>query len=156
MEKLLKLIDELERKISYCEKAADTVSAVTAGWHVMHSLLVISQIVSRLKTSEPALYKWKFNLARSFVYISGRIPRGRGKAPEIVLPKGEINSDALAIQIANVRESISEISKLDRNSFIKHPYFGELNVKHVQTFLILHTVHHLKIIQDILKIEESR
>jgi len=155
MEKLLKLVDELERKIIYNEKSDASVSGVTAGWHIMHSLLVISQIISRLKTSDPAVYRWKFSLARTYVYTIGRIPRGRGKAPEIVLPKGEINPEALENQIILVRNAVGEISSLDRNCYIKHPYFGDLNVKQVQTFLILHTVHHLNIIQDIIKKSES-
>jgi len=156
MQKLKRLINDLESKVLHHEKVSSSVSTASVGWHVSHSLLVITQIVSRLKKSDPLLYKYKFNLSKTYVYVLGRIPRGRGKAPEIVIPKGEINEATIAEQLAIVDDAITNLSNLDRNSYIEHPYFGQLNLKHTQTFLMLHTVHHLKIIQDILKKSNSQ
>ncbi len=155
MDKLLSLVNELEQKASHCDKVHDTVSLASVGWHVQHSLLVISQIITRMKGSDPAVYKWKFNLARSYVYLWGRIPRGRGKAPELVVPKGPINSEEISRHLLLARNAIGELPALHTNNFIKHPYFGELNLKQVQTFLIIHTQHHLKIIEDVLRNSKS-
>ncbi len=151
MKKLLLLLNEMEQHSMHYDKVHTSTSHAIVGWHIQHSLLVITQIVTRLKKSDPEVYKWKFNLARTFVYLSGRIPRGKGKAPETVIPQGEINSIQISAGVLEARKLIDEISALHPNNYIKHPYFGDLNVKQVKTFLLLHTHHHLKIIKDILK-----
>lgn len=151
MKKLSHLLDELDQRAVHFDHLDSGISTATIGWHIQHSFLVIIQIVSRLQSSDPTLYKWKFNLARSYVYLLEKIPRGRGKAPEIVVPKGEINSEEINRHNLLARAAITELVNLDSNSFIKHPYFGELNLKQTETFLVLHTRHHLKIIDDILE-----
>ena len=42
-----------------------------------------------------------------------------------------------------------DLETLNANSYFKHPYFGDLNLKKTLWFLNLHTNHHLKIIKDI-------
>ena len=39
---------------------------------------------------------------------------------------------------------------LDKNTHFPHPFFGILNKKETENFLVLHTKHHLMIINDIL------
>ena len=43
------------------------------------------------------------------------------------------------------------IKKAHHNAYFRHLIFGNLNKKRTIRFLQIHTAHHLKIIQDILK-----
>ena len=97
------------------------------------------------------LYKWKFNLTRTLILFVNKIPRGRGRAPKIVQPEGEITSESLKNHFDKTRHMIKKLDTLQANSFFKHPYFGDLNLETTKHFLILHTNHHLKIIKDIIK-----
>ncbi len=151
MEKLLKLVNELEKRVPDIDKTNLSVSATAVGWHMAHSLLTINQIVEALKNSDPGKYKWKFNLAKTFVYTIGKIPRGRGKAPKSVQPEGRSDSEKLRNQIIITLDKVETMDKLHPDSFFTHPYFGDLNLKPTKTFLIIHTKHHLKIINDINK-----
>ncbi len=102
MDKLLKLLNELESKIPNSERLNLSVSKSSVGWHIEHTLMTTIEIIKALKNSKPQDYKWKFNLTRVFIYAINKIPRGKGKAPESVLPKGTIVTDNLNknIQVA--------------------------------------------------------
>jgi hypothetical protein len=42
------------------------------------------------------------------------------------------------------------LEKAEKNQFFPHPFLGNLNKKQTIHFLSIHTLHHLKIINDIL------
>ncbi len=151
MEKLNALINELQDISVFLDKRNSTVSNASVGWHLEHNLKVITQIISALEKSNPADYKWKFNLTRTLILLVNTIPRGRGKAPKVVLPEGDITLESLKNHFDKARHLIAKFDNLHPNSFFKHPYFGDLNLKTTKQFLILHTNHHLKIIKDIIK-----
>lgn len=73
--------------IGDADKVNTSVSSANVGWHIEHSLLVIIKMISALTASDPAQYKWKFNLARAIVFTINKFPRGKGKAPDAVNPK---------------------------------------------------------------------
>jgi hypothetical protein len=83
--------------------------------------------------------------------IAKKIPRGKAKAPKIVRPEGDINPETLALSLEKVRENIKDWKSLDKTAHFPHPFFGVLNKKETERFLILHTKHHKMIINDILK-----
>ncbi len=130
------------------------VSAKGTYWHADHLLKVISSIYSALDNSDPEAYKWAFNLSRLYIYILGFIPRGIGRAPRAVRTDGEISQDDLLQQLDEAEKLIIKLDELPGNSFFKHPYFGNLNVKNTRWFLRIHTRHHLKIIRDIRNLKE--
>ena len=131
------------------------ISAANVGWHIEHSLLVFVRIITAMETSDPALYKSAFNLKKMLVYTLNKIPRGRAKAPKIVQPTGDIIPDKLMNNIEAASLKIKALANLQKHHHFDHPYFGKLNLKETNKFLAIHTNHHLKIINDIMKKEKA-
>ena len=156
MQNLQNLISQLESKISQFETTNLAVSGGSVGWHIEHSLKTIDQIVTACKHSNPTEYQWHFNFKRFLIMsVAKKIPRGKAKAPKIVRPEGEINRDTLAASVSKVRENLIGWKDLNKNANFPHPFFGVLNKKETENFLVLHTKHHLMIIQDILKTDKA-
>ena len=152
MQELHKLLDQLESDISSFDKVNLTVSSGSVGWHIAHSLKTIDQIVTACKHSNPSEYQWHFNFKRFLIMsVAKKIPRGKARAPKIVRPEGDIDTESLALSLEKVRENIKDWKSLDKNVHFPHPFFGVLNKKETEKFLILHTKHHKMIINDILK-----
>jgi hypothetical protein len=151
MKKLSDLVQQLEEQIPNAAKINPAVSQASVGWHIEHSLLVLNSIVGALKKSEAQKYKWKFNLTRTFIYAIGKIPAGKVKAPASVQPKGEFSVEKIQADFIAAENSLKTLNSLPDNHFFTHPFFGDLNVKPAITFLKLHTRHHLKIIERIIK-----
>ena len=152
MQNLHHLINQLESKISQFETTNHAVSGGSVGWHIEHSLKTIDQIVTACKNSNPSDYQCHFNFKRFLILtVAKKIPRGKAKAPKIVRPEGEINGDTLAVSVTKVRENLIGWKALDKNANFPHPFFGILNKKETEKFLVLHTKHHKMIIDDILK-----
>ena len=115
-------------KINDLDRKNTNVSKSSVGWHIEHSLKTIDLIITACKKSDPSTYQWKFKLNRFLILdVLQKIPRGKGKAPKVVQPEGDMHE----------------------NCYFFHPYFGNLNKKATEKFLALHTNHHLKIIEDI-------
>jgi hypothetical protein len=83
--------------------------------------------------------------------VAKKIPRGKAKAPKIVRPEGDISPETLSLSLEKVRKNIKDWKSLDKNAHFPHPFFGVLNKKETEQFLILHTRHHEMIIKDIRK-----
>jgi len=151
MKKLSVLINELETKILHSEKMNTAVSRSAVGWHIQHCVLVATQIIAAVEKSNPADYVWKFNLNKMLVYTLNKIPRGKAKAPESVMPKEKIDTDELIRQITLLKTRISVLNDLQPRCYFRHPYFGHLHLKDTIKMLKLHTKHHIGIINDIIK-----
>lgn len=151
MKKILDLIYKLETKIQLNETVNLNVSNSTVGWQIEHSCKVILAIIEVLKNSNPDEYRRDLNLKRSVVLITKKIPRGVGKAPESVQPKGDSTKEILEDSIQSVYKKLNELEDISPKSFFKHPIFGNLNKKKTIRFLEIHTLHHYKIICDICK-----
>lgn len=152
MQELNKLINQLESDIASFDKVNLAVSSGSVGWHMAHSLKTIDQIVSACKHSNPPEYQWQFNFKRLLIMsIMKKFPRGKAKAPKIVRPEGDISQETLTLSLEHVRENLMNWDSFDKNVHFPHPYFGVLNKKETENFLVLHTKHHLMIIKDILK-----
>jgi hypothetical protein len=151
MQNLQNLISQLESKIPFHEKTKSSVSNSTVGWQIEHSLKTIYQITSVVKNSNPQEYRWKFNKSKLFISILGFIPRGKAKAPKVVLPDENISEESLLLSLQKVKSALQEWDSFDKNVYFPHPFFGNLNKKSTEWFLNLHTNHHLKIVNDICK-----
>ncbi len=150
MKSLLVLIDELETKLPFIEQKKEAVSQVTVGWHLEHSLLAFIKMISAVEHSNPAEYKRKFNLQRTVVFVLGKFPRGRGKAPDAVKPGEEITTANIIGLIKKARQKAELFEKLSSDKFFKHPVFGDLHGKQARRIIAIHTYHHIKIINDII------
>lgn len=151
MKSLSELINELENKLPFAEQTNAAVSQVTVGWHVEHSLLALIKMISAVEHSNPADYKWKFNLRRSVVLALGKIPRGRAKVPDSVKPGEAIDMANITGLIEKAKQKAALFEKLSHDKFFTHPVFGDVQVKQARSIIAIHTLHHIKIINDIIK-----
>ena len=150
MTKLANLLTLLEKNVSHYETLNQKVSEANVGWHIEHSLLTLNRITNFLISSNPNDYQWNFNFIRIVLMATKKIPRGKGKAPEVVLPKGNINQDSLLTHILLTRNKINELKTLPNDKYFEHPFFGKMKLKQSMNFLEIHTKHHLVIIADII------
>jgi hypothetical protein len=151
MQQLLKLVDQLALQAPNATKRCISVSEGAVGWHIEHSLLVITQIIEGVKRSDPSKYKWTFNFSRLVVLASNKIPRGKAKAPQSVLPSSDMSANSLLVSVAKTKLALMELATCQKNNYFIHPYFGQLNKAATIRFFEVHTYHHFKIIRDILK-----
>ncbi len=150
MRNLPVLINELETKLPFIEQKKESVSQATVGWHIEHSLLALIKMISAVEHSNPADYKWKFNIKRTVVLLLDKFPRGRAKAPASVKPGEVINNNSIAPLLLKAKQKAESFEKLSKDKFFTHPVFGDLRVKQARRIIAIHTRHHIKIINDIL------
>ncbi len=150
-QKLDILIDTLEIYIEHHDVSNSKISKAPVGWHIDHSFKVINGVISTYQTSDPALYNDDFSLLGKVFFTLGFFPRGKAKAPKHILPPEIIIKEDLINQLEQSRMLIKTIPASDTNAFFKHPFFGNINKKRIYRFLELHTKHHVRIIQEILK-----
>ncbi len=147
---LEKTLEAFSETIEHHDKENREVSKSGVAWHIDHSIKVILVVCETLKKSDPKEYKSSFSFLKTFIFIIGRFPRGKVKAPKITSTEEKIEKSDLLNQLAIVRKELSEIEKLPKNSHFKHPVFGVLNLKEAIKFFKLHSNHHLKITKEII------
>jgi hypothetical protein len=150
MHKLLIYVKELESKIPNLEDYNPEISKSNVGWHIEHILLTIKMIIEAVEKSNPADYTWSFKLSRIVVFTMNKIPRGRAKAPKVVVPK-TYDEQTLLEHLKIVTLKIQGLEKMSSDKYFDHPYFGNLRLNKTIKFLEIHTKHHLEIINDIMK-----
>lgn len=151
MNSLQKVLLQLENHISNFEKTNPNVSDSTIGWQIDHCLLVINGIISQIEISDPLKYEPKWTFPKFMVFTTGKIPRGKAKAPKVVIPIQVATQDELKTKLGAAKNNVLKLDSFSENQFFYHPFFKDLNVKQTKKFLTIHTKHHLKIIEDILK-----
>ena len=132
MKKLISQLNEIENLKQFSDKSTPEISEASVGWHLEHSLIIISRILEGLKKSNPKEFKPHFSL------------------PKFTIPSGGETIQNIENLIVDIKKNIPEVEKLNANSFVEHPLFGHLNLKQTIKFLSIHTHHHLKIIRDVL------
>ncbi len=147
--KLISQIAELEKYIEHHCEINLKVSSAPVGWHIEHSLMVVSGITYHILKSNPKDYKWQFSLSKTIIFLTRKIPRGKSKAPSLVNPK-EYSLDAIQDILIKGKASAEKYHSMDKDQFFLHPNFGNLKSKDALKLLEIHTEHHLSIIQDIL------
>jgi len=150
MEQFLTLIQNLKESIHKKDSFNPSISNKSVLWHIEHTSLAIEQIYENLKTSNPADYKAKFTFLWFIVKWTKNIPRGKGQAPKAATPKENIDLEKLNHRLNNLSNILIDLENLPADSFIEHHVFGTLKTNATLKFLYIHTLHHSKIIQDII------
>lgn len=148
---IAKELDLMEGYIAQRDVISPEVSAVDVAWHLDHSMKVVLKLYQALKYSDPAAHRSAFKPVRSLVFTTGRMPRGVGKAPKSVLPPENIVTEDIVRQLNEVRALLTKFPELDAKQHFEHPVFGVLKRKRAMRFLRIHTRHHLRIIEDIVR-----
>lgn len=151
MNNLKPYLDELQSKISAYEKMNSATSNASVGWQIEHSLLTINGILQTVAASDPRNYKYTFKPIKILVFTTKKIPRGRAKSPDVVVPKGNLTEESLQAHLDKTYAHLNNIPQLGHDQYFAHPIFGHLKLKDTLRFLEIHTQHHIKIIDDILK-----
>ncbi len=149
--KINQILDELETYLPQIDKSNPKISQKDVAWHIDHSLKVINTISKTILESNPKDYTKKFKWIKWYFFTFKIIPRGKVKAPEIVIEKNAIPLEALQKQFTLARHNIAQLQKIDSNHLFMHPLLGKLNVNETLKFFPVHTQHHFKIIKDIVK-----
>ena len=150
LKKLELQLREIEQLIPQMQSLQPAVSAVPVGWHLSHSLKVIHNILAAIEKSNPSEYRKKFNFNRLLVLTSGKIPRGKVRAPSVVLPDADLDPQKLKHQLEKTRQKRIGFEDLPKKAFFKHPFLDDLNRNQTIRFLVVHTEHHLKIAREIV------
>lgn len=150
MQKLQKYLAELETKIPNLEDYNHTVSKSNVGWHIEHSLLTIERIIEAVQKSNPDNYTWSFKLSRILVFTMNKMPRGRAKAPKVVVPN-TYDKQSLLEHLKIVTLKIQELENISPDKYFDHPFFGNLKLNKAVKMIEIHTNHHLEIINDIIE-----
>ena len=151
MDKIENQLQKIESLLPHINVTNDKVSQASVGWHLEHLLLILNSSLKGLTMTNPADYHPKFGL-KKFVFLNfGLIPRGKISAPKQFFPL-EIPTKESIMKLINLAKDRLEATKdLPEKSFITHPFLGDFDRKTTLRFLWLHSNHHLKIIDDILK-----
>lgn len=145
------ILTRLERAIEHASKNAPEVSARGVDWHLEHSLKIINSICKTLAESKPENYKPKFNIGKYYILWSNGIPRGKGRSPTAFNNKEAIDASKLPERLENAKKNLASLDGLHAKHHFPHPMFGDLNLKEAKKFIHIHTAHHLKIMDEIIK-----
>ncbi len=143
-------LDQFEALSQNTDQDNSKISAKGIYWHIDHCLKVINKTTEALANSDPKTYQGRFNPLLSVILAIGRLPRGKAKAPDLVVSqKAVIEKTDLEKQIATARQSLHQLKTLPADTHFDHPFFGPMRLKKTLKITSIHNRHHLKIIQDI-------
>lgn len=151
MDKIKIQLQKIESLLSKIDVTNEKVSKASVGWHLEHLLLILNSSLKGLTVTNPKDYNPKFSL-KKFVFLNfGMIPRGKIRAPKQFIPL-EVPTQQSVLKLINLaKERLKAVENLPEKSFITHPFLGDFDRKTTLRFLWLHSNHHLKIVDDILK-----
>jgi hypothetical protein len=144
------MILRLESLMPHADKINPAVSAREVAWHLEHSLKIICSICKTLVNSRPENYSSNFNVSKYCVLWSKRIPRGKGRSPKHFNNRQVINISGLPKLLKDAESALADLENLDPKQHFRHPLFGDLNLSQGKKFILIHTNHHLDIINEIL------
>ncbi len=148
--RVLDQLVELEALLRAEDILVEDVSAWSVHKHVEHLLLANEGIFAMIAAgAAPDPVEPKSWLGR-LVLLTGRIPRGRGQAPEGTVPAG-LPRDALLALHARVKEAARTLdaTALPEGVVGNHPVFGGFTATDWLRLMAVHDDHHLAIVADV-------
>ena len=151
MKTLATLVTDLENALPFLDKKNEAISQVTVGWHIEHSLLALIKMITATEHSNPAEYKKRFNWKRTLVLTIGKIPRGKARVPSSVKPGDEVSEATIKPLLEKAKQKVELFETLSSDKYFTHPVFEDVKLYKARRVIAIHTIHHIKIINDILK-----
>lgn len=143
-------LEDLRNSVASAALRVPGISEWSVGMHVHHCCLAMVGTCRSLIASTPPIPRSGFSLLRAVVFSSGRIPRGRGRSPDVVLPRQDVSLDELRTLLDQSERILTEARGLDPGAWFRHSAFGVLDRDKTLRFILIHNGHHLRIISDIL------
>ncbi len=147
-------LEDLRTSAANVALRAPAVSEWSIGMHVHHCCLAMIKICQSLVASTPPTPRSRFSFRTALVFSSGRIPRGRGRSPDAVLPRQDISPAELLTLLDESERILTEVHDLDPKTWFRHFAFGVLDRNKTLRFIRIHNRHHLRIISDIVSNRE--
>ncbi len=142
-------LEDLRTSVASVALGAPAVSEWSIGMHVHHCCLAMIKICQSLVASTPPTPRSRFSFRTTLVFSSGRIPRGRGRSPDAVLPRQDISPAELSTLLDECERILTEAGDLDPKTWFRHFAFGVLDRNKTLRFIRIHNRHHPRIISDI-------
>lgn len=138
---------------------ADLMNGIpgVSGWsvseHLDHTLKVLASILRGMMHPDKPPTR-PFSFIGKVILLTGYIPRGRGKSPATL--RGErATVEQLLQRIGEVETLLTEMRAGTRPHasalLVRHPLFGGMTWAQSARFAGVHTNHHLKIVNEILR-----
>ena len=143
-------LQELRRSLDHADRTAPEVSGWSVGMHIHHCELVMIGICRSMARSTLPPPRTGFNLLRSIVLLTGRIPRGRAQSPEEAVPTPDVPGTDLEKALDLAERMMDKTRKRKPDVWYRHFAFGVLRRDAALRVLEIHNRHHLRIIRDIL------
>ena len=145
-------VQSLEQFIAHKQVLVPRVSQASVGWHLQHSALVIQNIIKAMQAADPVAFQPRRGFWKTLVLTSGRMPRGRARAPKRSMPPQLLEKDEeVNAEIRTAVELVPTIASMHQHAHFMHPVFGHLNVRQAIRLMNIHTRHHILIIRDIVR-----
>ncbi len=140
----------LRASLESADVRVSAVSQWSVGMHVHHCCLSTIGVSRALINSTPPPPRSRPSAMGSFLLLIGRIPRGRARSADVVLPDPEISPDELRDLLDESERVLTEVRTLDPQAWFRHFVFGVLTRDRALRFTRIHNRHHLRIISDIV------
>ena len=147
---VLQTLNKLNNYIPRSSVKNEKVSEWSVGMQIEHCLLGTTGICNALVNSKPYTGKIKKRFWRRIIFITGIIPRGRGKSPDAAMPNEQTTESGLCELLAEANLSAQKAAASDCDCCWEHFAFGVMKRDDALKFVEIHNKHHLKIISDIL------
>lgn len=146
-----------ERSDEDLARRSETVSRWSILLQLSHLGIVDAYIANGIGTAlekPPRNLDVKLSMIGRIILLTGFIPRGKGKAPEAVMPGAEVSPAEMREQIA---EGLGLVAGLEARlpefagstGRFPHPVLGGFTAAQWLKFIRTHHSHHFRIIRDI-------
>ncbi len=143
-------LDEIEQYLPNLDRKDPAVSAWSVREQLHHALLSADGIARAVVESTPGTRRPSLSPIKWLVLTTGKIPRGRARAPKRVLPSASVSREELEELLVHARESLASAEAADPAAWYDHFVFGVMGRNAAIRLIHLHTRHHLAIVRDIL------
>jgi len=130
----------------------ERISAWSPAEHLDHMYKVAMSIVRRIRDESAEPSRRGINFMGRVILLLGWIPRG-ARAPER-LRGTHCTGEHIETQLGRLEQALDALPldtvAASRSPIVPHPLFGGLTPSQSLRFIVIHTNHHLRIVDEIL------